>query len=247
MKASQSQSIEALKSSQVFKGSRLRHRQKAAQGEYLSSGLTVLDELLRGGFPRGTLVELVGDPCSGRSALALRVLARAAAQDELTAYVDAFDALDVQAALDCGVDLDKLLWVRCASAAASRSLARAFKAADMVARGGGFGALVLDLDPPTAALGESGPTAPYKSFFRLHQAVRRTPMVMLVLSRRRLAGSAASLALSLRRAETDWGLATSPGEPPHPRVLRGARDEIEVMKGRSYGSATLHRGLCDAS
>ncbi|HSR68924.1 MAG TPA: ATPase domain-containing protein [Acidobacteriota bacterium] len=228
----------------VFRGRDLARRQKASRIERLSSELPHLDELLGGGFPRGAMVELIGGPSSGRSTLALRVLARAAAQDELTAYVDAFDALDPLAAQACGVDLEKLLWVRCASAAASRSMARAFKAADMVARGGGFGALVLDLDRPSAPPGESGLTAPCKTFFRLQKAVERTPLLMLVLNRRGLAGSAASLALSLRRASTDWGLEAG---APHPCVLRGAVDEIEVMKGRSYGSTTLHCGLCDAS
>ena len=77
-----------------------------------ATGIEALDQLLRGGLPQGHLSEVTGPPSSGRTTLALQVLASATARGEIAAYIDTFDRLDVASAASAGIALDRLLWVR---------------------------------------------------------------------------------------------------------------------------------------
>src|SRR6266496_4599791 len=80
--------------------------------EMVSSGVPALDKLI-GGLPRGCLTEICGAASSGRTTLLLAALAAATRRGEFCAVVDASDALDPQSATAAGVDLERLLWVRC--------------------------------------------------------------------------------------------------------------------------------------
>jgi recombination protein RecA len=80
--------------------------------EMVSSGVPAIDALT-GGLPRGCLTELCGPASSGRTTLLLAALAAATRRGECCAVVDASDALDPQSAAAAGVDLERLLWVRC--------------------------------------------------------------------------------------------------------------------------------------
>jgi hypothetical protein len=80
--------------------------------EMVSSGVPAIDALT-GGLPRGCLTELCGPASSGRTTLLLAALAAATRRGEFCAVVDASDALDPQSAAAAGVDLERLLWVRC--------------------------------------------------------------------------------------------------------------------------------------
>jgi recombination protein RecA len=77
------------------------------------SGVAELDAILGGGFPRGSLVELYGPISSGRTSLALSVLAQATERQEACAFVDVSDSLDPFSLAAAGVDLPRLLWIRC--------------------------------------------------------------------------------------------------------------------------------------
>lgn len=81
--------------------------------ELQASGVAALDAVLGGGFPRGALVELYGPASSGRTSLALSLLARATERQESCAFVDVSDSLDPISLAAAGVDLSRLLWVRC--------------------------------------------------------------------------------------------------------------------------------------
>ncbi|HLK03853.1 MAG TPA: hypothetical protein VKT53_05390 [Candidatus Acidoferrum sp.] len=76
-------------------------------------GVVELDAVLGGGFPRGSLVELCGAASSGRTGLAFSLLAQATAQQEACAFVDVSDSLDPASLAAAGVDLPRVLWVRC--------------------------------------------------------------------------------------------------------------------------------------
>lgn len=76
-----------------------------------SSGNPVLDKLLDGGFPLGSLCEITGPECSGRSAIGLALLALAS-REGVCAYVDASDTCSPSNAAAAGVVLRNLLWVR---------------------------------------------------------------------------------------------------------------------------------------
>jgi hypothetical protein len=72
-----------------------------------------VDALLDGGLPLGAISELSGPECSGRTSLALSLLARMTQDGRVCAWIDVSDALDPASAAAAGVDLRRLLWVRC--------------------------------------------------------------------------------------------------------------------------------------
>jgi len=80
--------------------------------EMVSSGAPAIDTLT-GGLPRGCLTEICGPASSGRTTLLLAALAAATRRGEFCAVVDASDALDPHSAAAAGVELERLLWVRC--------------------------------------------------------------------------------------------------------------------------------------
>jgi hypothetical protein len=80
--------------------------------EMVTSGIPALDALT-GGLPRGCLTEICGLASSGRTTVLLAALASASRRGEYCAVIDASDALDPESLAAAGVDLDRLLWVRC--------------------------------------------------------------------------------------------------------------------------------------
>jgi len=80
--------------------------------EMAPSGVSAIDALT-GGLPRGCLTEIFGPASSGRTSVLLAALAAATRRGEYCAVIDASDALDAQSTADAGVELDRLLWVRC--------------------------------------------------------------------------------------------------------------------------------------
>ena len=83
--------------------------------EMVSSGIREIDGL-SGGLPRGCLSEICGSASSGRTSVLLAALAAATRREEVCALVDTTDALDAVSAAAAGVDLERLLWVRCGKA-----------------------------------------------------------------------------------------------------------------------------------
>ena len=83
--------------------------------EMVSSGIREIDELA-GGLPRGCLSEICGPASSGRTSVLLAALAAATRRQEVCALVDTTDALDAVSAAAAGVELEKLLWIRCTRA-----------------------------------------------------------------------------------------------------------------------------------
>jgi hypothetical protein len=79
----------------------------------VSSGIGALDELVHGGLPVGAMTELVGEACSGRMSLALSFLSQVTAAEKVCAWIDAANTFNPAAAAAVGVDLRRLLWVRC--------------------------------------------------------------------------------------------------------------------------------------
>ena len=78
------------------------------------TGNPALDALLGGGFPLGSLCEVTGPECSGRSAIMLSLLANAS-REGACAYIDVNDAWSPHSAAAAGVLLANVLWVRFAS------------------------------------------------------------------------------------------------------------------------------------
>ena len=97
---------------QFGKGSimRLGQRGAIAPMEAISTGSISIDYALGiGGLPRGRVVEIFGPESSGKTTLALQVIAEAQKTGGMAAFVDAEHALDAQYAQKLGVDLENLL------------------------------------------------------------------------------------------------------------------------------------------
>ena len=95
----------------VVPGSRLEARPAPAT---VPSGVAEIDALA-GGLPRGALSEIFGPASSGRTALMLSALAAATRRQEVCALVDAGDSLHPESAAAAGIELQRLLWIRCGS------------------------------------------------------------------------------------------------------------------------------------
>jgi len=80
--------------------------------EMVASGIAELDALT-GGWPRGCLSEICGAVSSGRTSIVLAALAQATRRGEACALVDASDALDPVSAEAAGIEMGRMLWVRC--------------------------------------------------------------------------------------------------------------------------------------
>jgi recombination protein RecA len=78
-----------------------------------STGIPALDELLEGGLPLGAITEMVGPECSGRTSLALSFVSQMTQAGKVCAWIDVSNALDPESAAATGIDLSRLLWVRC--------------------------------------------------------------------------------------------------------------------------------------
>ena len=86
------------------------------------TGIREIDELLHGGFPIGALSEVVGPECSGRTSLALTFIANLTQAGKVCAWVDVSDTLHPESAAALGVDLSRLLWIRCGRSTESAPL-----------------------------------------------------------------------------------------------------------------------------
>jgi recombination protein RecA len=97
---------------QFGKGSIMRLGQRNSVGPIasVSTGSISIDYALGiGGLPRGRVTEIFGPESSGKTTLALQVIAEAQKAGGMAAFVDAEHALDAQYAQKLGVDLENLL------------------------------------------------------------------------------------------------------------------------------------------
>jgi hypothetical protein len=184
------------------------------------SGVTALDALLGGGWPRAALSELCGRRGTGRTSLVLAALARAAAAGEAVALVDTGGALDPRAAAAAGVALPRLLWIRCEPA-------QALPAADLVVSAGGFDVLALDL-------GDERPRVPTAAWVRLKHGAERQGTSVLVASSARAVGAFAAAAVELQA--TTPRFLTDAGPP----LFDGARAKVECLRRSGRSAAEDH-------
>jgi len=77
------------------------------------TGVSEVDALLEGGLPVGAVTEMVGMESSGRTAIALSFLRHLTHAGRVCAWVDVSDMLSPESVAAVGVDLARLLWVRC--------------------------------------------------------------------------------------------------------------------------------------
>ena len=141
---------------QYGKGSVMKMGDKASLAiETIPTGALALDLALGvGGLPRGRVVELYGPESSGKSTLAMHVVAEAQRNGGICAYVDAEHAMDPIYAKAIGVDTDNLLISQ------PDTGEQALEIVDMLVRSGALDVIVIDsvaaLTPRAEIEGEMG-------------------------------------------------------------------------------------------
>ncbi|MBK9081790.1 MAG: recombinase RecA [Rhizobiales bacterium] len=151
---------------------RLGKNQKAVEIETVSTGSLGLDIALGiGGLPRGRVVEIYGPESSGKTTLALHVIAEAQKRGGVCAFVDAEHALDPVYARKLGVNLEDLLISQ------PDTGEQALEIADTLVRSGAVDVLVVDsvaaLTPRAEIEGEMGEVQPGLQARLMSQALRK--------------------------------------------------------------------------
>ena len=134
---------------------KLGSRETAADTEVISTGSLGLDIALGiGGLPRGRIIEIYGPESSGKTTLALHVIAEAQRSGGTCAFIDAEHALDPAYARKLGVNVDDLLISQ------PDAGEQALEIADTLVRSGAIDVLVIDsvaaLVPRAELEGEMG-------------------------------------------------------------------------------------------
>lgn len=220
--------------------------------EMVPIGIPQLDALT-GGIARGCLTEICGSASSGRTSVLLLALARATQRGEVCALVDASDAFDPASAAAAGIELSRLLWIRCCAKLSNSThrqdshqgmpsgtpqaaqnkfafsrwqsqLAQLLKVTDLLLQSNGFGMIALDLgDIPS----QSARRIPLASWFRFRRAIEHTPTALLVLEQQPIAGSCSSTLLRVSGSTKELSAVSprlSASHPPHSNLL----DQFEI-------------------
>jgi recombination protein RecA len=138
----------------------------------VSTGSLGLDIALGiGGLPRGRVIEIYGPESSGKTTLALHVVAEAQKKGGIAAYVDAEHALDPGYARKLGVDIDEMLISQ------PDTGEQALEITDTLVRSGGVDIVVIDsvaaLTPKAELEGEMGDSLPGLQARLMSQALRK--------------------------------------------------------------------------
>ena len=151
---------------------KLGQQDQAVDIEEVSTGSLGLDIALGiGGLPKGRIIEIYGPESSGKTTLALHVLAEAQKEGGTCAFVDAEHALDPSYAKKLGVNLDDLLISQ------PDAGEQALEIADTLVRSGAIDVLVVDsvaaLVPRAELEGEMGDTHVGLQARLMSQALRK--------------------------------------------------------------------------
>ena len=151
---------------------RLGANEKIVEVEAISTGSLGLDIALGiGGLPRGRVVEIYGPESSGKTTLALHVVAEAQKRGGICGFIDAEHALDTVYARKLGVDLEQLLISQ------PDTGEQALEITDTLVRSGAIDVLVIDsvaaLTPKAELEGEMGDQLPGSQARLMSQALRK--------------------------------------------------------------------------
>lgn len=196
--------------------------------EVVQTGIPDVDQQ-SGGIPVGAISELIGLSSSGRTTLAISIVAQRTLSEQVCAWVDVNDAFDPESAASNGIDLNRLLWVRCNNSSISQNRTRrgpwaqldqALRATDLLLQSGGFAVILLDLGNIAP---EHGRRIPLATWFRFRQSADQARTSLITISKASYAQSSAALVMKCTRHRV-----TISGN----KVLRGISFEIDPQRQR---------------
>lgn len=165
---------------------------------------------------------------------------------EHCAFVDTNGRFDLMPAEAAGIDLSRMLWVRCANRYKKlNAVEQAFKAADILVHHGGFKLIVVDLAGVAERLIRR---VPLTTWHRFSRAAERTFTTLIFLTSIPVAQSCANLSLKIKPSAGIWTAiqlqpirqlqpAIQDVQPcvnsmnlPHTRILSGIETQCEVVR-----------------
>jgi hypothetical protein len=179
----------------------------ATENSQNSLYIPALSNVLFSGLTRGTLVEASGARSSGKTSLCLHILARATQNGEVCAVVDLHNSFHPDSAVASGVQLDRVLWIRCKC-----NPEYTMKATDLLLHAGGFGVVLLDLSEAQARMLNR---IPISYWYRFQRAIQNTPTILLICADAPQAKAASRHSLECQAKSISWS-----GQRPFTR-LRG--------------------------
>ena len=213
----------------------------AVDPERIPFGVAALDQRSVG-IPRGCLTEICGPVSSGRTTLILSAMREVTQRGECCVLIDATGAFDPLSASANGVNLKRLLWVKCsASHPKLNPIDKALHAADCVIHAGGFGLIVLDLADIRPQLAQKIPLA---SWYRFRRAIESTSVAFVVIEQQPFARSCASLVVTLETRNSEWE--PTRRQPQSPKLLTSVQFAADVTRSRidfSQRKPPGHAGL----
>lgn len=163
--------------------------------------LPLLEGVFENGLQRGSIAEISGQRSSGKTAVCLHVLAHATRRGEICAFIDTQGNFHPHSAAEAGVDLSRLVWIRC-----NGNSGHALRAADLLLHAGGFSVVCLDLcEVSVRTLNQ----IPLSYWYRFGRAIENTPTTILVCTTLSQAKCSVASNLELILQAVHWS-----GEPP---------------------------------
>ena len=205
-----------------------------------------------GGLPRGRVIEIYGPESSGKTTLALHVVAEIQKKGGIAAYVDAEHALDPVYARKLGVDIDEMLISQ------PDTGEQALEITDTLVRSGGVDIVVIDsvaaLTPKAELEGEMGDPLPGLQARLMSQALRKltgsiskSNTIVLFINQIRM-----KIGVMFGNPETTTGgnalkfyASRAPRHPPHRRhqgPRRSGRQPDPREGGQEQGRPALQAG-----
>jgi RecA DNA recombination protein len=194
----------------------------------IPTGIAAFDDLC-GGIPCGAVTEICGNPVlSTGSTSFLMSLLKAATRDHFCSLIDSSDSFNVRWADMSGVQLGRLLWVRCQQRPISR-LDQALKSTDLLLKANcGFGLIVVDLEDMPEKLVRR---IPLDVWYRFRLATEQLKTALVISTPAPVTGTCSALTLRLRGAEADWQ-STTGSSYTHTNLLEKFVIEMEVGRAR---------------
>jgi recombination protein RecA len=199
---------------------------------YIPTGIGQIDREIQG-VPLHALTEICGSnyASSGKTSVLLSLLAHAS-RDHFCALVDAGDSFDPQSGQAAGVQLGRLLWVRCGKSKARLGrLEQAFKVADILLQSGGFGLIAVDL---SGIAEQRVRRVPLSSWFRFSRVIEKQAAALVFIEQAPHATSCAGLVL---RAVAEPAAFSG-------KLFTGYDLKVEVIRGREKRPVQSERSGC---
>ncbi len=180
----------------------------AAPRRSVATGIKEVDGLIGGGFSRGQLSEIHGPVSSGRTGVALSLVAHATRRGALAAWIDPGDGLDPASAIKIGVEPSRLLWIR-----GCDPLPAALAALATLIESSLFEVAVLDL---VGVPQRDSRRLPASTWIRLGRMLEQTPLAVVVLAEHHTTRGPHGTSLALAPSRPRFT-----GGPGPARLLRG--------------------------